>query len=180
MSGFLKIISLLFLLASPIFAKAQAIDWREDKPLTWEDFQGKADYKRGTVAVTSWLIDYTYNCQFQHCKYVITFNLRCLFDQKSSWRIRGDYYNEYVLRHEQLHFDIAELWTRKLSAAFRSTVYTANFKAQINDIYNKYLDECRKMQSKYDAETSHSENKNMQLRWQLFIYLELKNLLRNH
>ena len=44
------------------------------------------------------------------------YHITCQFDKNSSWgRVKTD----YILSHEQGHFDIAEIYTRKLCKAFR-------------------------------------------------------------
>lgn len=177
---FLKLIVLLFLTLSETLVEAQVIKWQENRPLIWTDFKGKPDYGSGTVAVTYRKIIYDYKCEIRDSIYLVTFTLGCLFDSGSSWVLRKTMNNEYILGHEQLHFDIQELFTRKLASAFRSTVYTSNYKAEIRSIYDKYWGECGRMEATYDSETRHSNDRNMQYRWQLFIYEELKNLPKNY
>lgn len=163
-----------------MFLKAQAIDWRENRPLTWADFKGKPDRNSGAAAVTYWNTVYTYKVEFRDCVYDITFNIRNVFDAQSSWVLWKSINNEYLLGHEQLHFDINELFTRKLAIELKTMVYTSNFKNEIDSIYNANRAECTTMEAQYDTETKHSNNSNMQYRWELFIYLDLKSLPSNY
>jgi len=176
---FLKLITLLFLTLSSIFAKAQAIEWHEDRPLVWTDFKGKPDHNGGAVAVSYWNTVYTYKIEIIDSVYHITFDLKNLFDANLSWRKR-DYWDEYVLGHEQLHFDINELFTRKLAAAFHSAKFTSNYKSEIDAIYNKNRTRSAVMEALYDNETRHSNDQNMQYRWEFLIHLALRNLPRNY
>jgi len=176
----LKLIALLFLTFSPIFAKAQLIEWSEDRPLTWQDFKGRPDYKTGWGGVTFRNILYSYNCEFRDSVYKITFNIKSVFDTQKSWVKRAQMANDYALSHEQGHFDINELFARKMAAAFHSTVYSSNYKEEIKAIFDKYWAALNAMEAKYDAETEHSNNATMQYQWQLYISLMLKNLPRNY
>lgn len=171
--------TLLILYVSPILVKGQAIEWNPDRPLTWNDFSGKPDYRSTHGAVSYWNITYTYQCENRDCTYIVIFNLKNLFDTQGSW-VKRDAESDYLLSHEQLHFDICELFTRKLAAAFHATLFTSNFKAEIEEIYNKIRGECDAMQSKYDDESQHSKNTNMQYRWELYVYEQLKELPRNY
>lgn len=172
-----KLLTLLVISISPMLVKAQVIKWDANRPLTWADF--KARPHDGSGSVTYWGTRYTYKCDVFDCDYIITFDIANEFYTDASW-VWWNQQNDYLLNHEQLHFDINELYTRKLAAAFHSAVYTDNFKAEIEKIYNDTMAECAVMESKYDAETEHAGNTNMQYRWQLYIYLQLKALPRNY
>ncbi|TSJ36508.1 hypothetical protein FO440_22000 [Mucilaginibacter corticis] len=177
----LKPVVFLFLIISPTLTKAQqeVIRWDEKRPLVWSDFKGKLGF--GWSASTYSQIDYTYKVLNLDCEYIVTFDINNDFYPKNSmsWsHYNGD--DDYLLHHEQLHFDITELFTRKFATALHSAVFTDNFKSEIAEIYNKNWAECEAMQSKYDAESEHSRNSKMQYRWQLFIYLQLKALPRNY
>jgi hypothetical protein len=175
----LKLIILSILTISSTLIKAQDIQWQADRPLTWKDFKGKPNFKTGYSAITFTSITYDINCQTKDSvSYAITFNLHCLFYPQASWVRTREHESDDLLSHEQLHFDIAELYTRKLAAAFHSAVFTRNYKEEIDDIYKKNAEEHRLMQVRYDTEVYRSMN--MQLRWQLYIYLQLKELPRNY
>jgi len=173
-----KLLLLLLIHTGLMPVKAQAIKWDEKRPLTWDDFKAYPQHD-GSGSVTYWGTAYDYKCVFSDCDYLLTFNIKNEFYPQASW-VWWNQRNEYLLGHEQLHFDINELYTRKLAAALYSAVYTENFKAEVEKIYNDTMSECAKMESKYDAETNHAGNVNMQYRWQLFIYLQLRALPRNY
>lgn len=79
---FLKLITLLFLTLAPALAKAQEIEWREDRPLTWKDFNGKPDYNVTAAAATARNIKYSYNVDFRDSVYHITFTLQSVLKHK--------------------------------------------------------------------------------------------------
>jgi predicted secreted Zn-dependent protease len=72
----------------------------------------------------------------------------------------------HVLKHEQGHFDIAEIFARKL---FRQmTEYRYNnrtYKEDLTAIYDNIVAEKAKMQGDYDRETNHSLNRYKQNEW---------------
>jgi hypothetical protein len=84
---------------------------------------------------------------------------------------------EWVLRHEQLHFDIAELvaqdWTSRLAETRETTRGIArtpeeamvNF--QVNWVAHLELveDEFQRMEDQYDRETRHGTDHGEQTRW---------------
>lgn len=170
---------LLFLIIGPKLINAQVIKWQEDRPLKWDDFKGKPDYSQKAGAVTVWATNYTYNWENGDSTYIVTFNIENDFDVMGSW-VLSDARTADLLRHEQLHFDINELFTRKMAAAFKSAIYTANIKAEIEKIHQKYKAESDAMEAKYDVETGHSKNRDKQLQWERYIKLQLLTLPRNY
>src|ERR1700733_10251558 len=88
------------------------IDWSADKRLTWSDFKARPDENSPNAALTGTNIqfDFAYSSQTG-----FTYHITCRFDKNKSWgRVKTD----YILSHEQGHFDIAEIYTRKLCKAF--------------------------------------------------------------
>lgn len=75
-----------------------------------------------------------------------------------------------ILSHEQLHFDISELYARKLKKRLLAQTYIyGNVKSNVKSIYqhnNKLLDD---FQNKYDEETNFSRNREKQEAWRLHI-----------
>ncbi|MES2427258.1 MAG: hypothetical protein V4560_09810 [Bacteroidota bacterium] len=172
----LKLIIFSILTVSTTVIKAQQIQWEADRPLTWKDFKGKPG--RASAATSSSIV-YDYNAQtIDSVTYFITFNFKCVFNAEWSYVKSREHQSPDLLAHEQTHFDITELYTRKLAAAFHAATFTRNYKVEIEDIYKKNAEENRLMVVRYDKEVYRSMN--MQLRWQLYIYLQLKALPRNY
>ena len=73
---------------------------------------------------------------------------------------------DYILSHEQGHFDIAEIFARKLNK--KMSEYNFNkktYQQEVNKIYQDILDEKEAMQNDYDRQTNHSINKEKQAEW---------------
>jgi predicted secreted Zn-dependent protease len=83
--------------------------------------------------------------------------------------------NEDVLKHEQLHFDIHEVYMRKLFLAFTSAKYTADYREEIKTIFQDIMGQLHTAQIKYDTDAEHSVNKDLQQYWEKYIHRQLDN-----
>ena len=84
---------------------------------------------------------------------------------------------DYILTHEQGHFDIAEIFARKLNKLMKEYNFDWNtYRQDLKKIYQDVLDEKEDMQNKYDEETNHSINKEKQEEWLKKISGKLKEL----
>lgn len=156
---------LSFLLASlPILCVAQEkeeelIPWAENKKLTWSDYKGKVDRSAGAAASTATYLGIDYNFSPRGLTYKIT----CSFSRNKSW---GLHRNEYILSHEQGHFDISEIFARKLNKKMIAYKFDPDtYKEDLRKIYEEVLNEKESMQTRYDEETNHSINKDKQAEW---------------
>jgi hypothetical protein len=128
----MKIIHLLVLLFSLSFAQAQSpslIRWTAGNKITIEDFKApvEASYTNAALTNTSIKMDMGYNSKG------FTYKINCFFDRSKSWmRVK----NDYVLAHEQGHFDISELYARKLNKAMQE--YKFNEKTASKDLPEIY------------------------------------------
>jgi predicted secreted Zn-dependent protease len=81
-----------------------------------------------------------------------------------------------LLAHEQLHFDITELYARKLRKALQTYEPDEKMKKELDAIYSKVEKQRRQMQTQFDKETNHSINKEAEFKWRVFIKQELDKL----
>jgi predicted secreted Zn-dependent protease len=135
------------------------IDWSADRKLTWADFKGTPNPSSPNAALTNSSI----NVEFGFNGKQMTHSIKCRFNKSLSW---GRIKNDYILNHEQGHFDIAEIHARMLHKAFLD--YSFNAKTVNDDvtkIYNKVVDAHVKFQKSYDAETNHSIDTALQVVW---------------
>jgi hypothetical protein len=82
------------------------------------------------------------------------------------------------LKHEQIHFDICELYARKLRQKFTETNF-AKVKSLDNEttkMYTKISSELFKEEEKYDKDTEHGLNSAKQKIWDADIKAKLKEL----
>jgi predicted secreted Zn-dependent protease len=94
----------------------------------------------------------------------IRYKVSTFFYPNKSW-FQPALENEVILSHEQLHFDISELYARKMRKLMATTKFTRNVKAEVKAIYKKINEELAEFQDLYDTETNFSRNVEEQLRW---------------
>ena len=145
------------------------IKWNENRKLTWDDFKAAPQQMGSTVAMTTTHLGFSYSI----ANGKVTYQIDCQFEKKKSW---GLVKNDWILKHEQGHFDIAEIFARKLNKAVGEYQFNKNtFQKDLNAIYKSIIDEKEKFQQQYDDETDHSRNKPKQEEWLNKIEAELKN-----
>jgi len=169
MNLLLLLLSLIAIDQTSPTASENIIPWSTSRKLVWADFKASPDGTSSNAALTNAKIVFNYG----HNGKILKFNVRCGFDKNKSWaRIK----NDYILEHEQKHFDIAELYARKLYKAL--TEYQFKEKTvdkDLNAIYQKVMQEHFTTQAEYDSQTDHSLKQEEQKKWDEKIEQELKN-----
>lgn len=159
----LSVLSLFFmsLTTRPSETKHQ-IDWKENQLLSWEDFKGTISKSSPYDAYTMSGVSTEYSGEGNEMKV----NIRAVFNQKDSKKKKG-MDSAYLLNHEQRHFDITEVFARRL----RKTVSEITFSSykqidnEMTAVIRKNVREWNKIQNTYDKETQHSKNKTKQAEW---------------
>jgi hypothetical protein len=172
MRSVLKIIFTLFLFLplSAYTQHEQFIEWSSAKRLTWDDYLAKPPITTDAAAITSTALGVEYSLKNNTLAYTIT----CRFSKTNSW---GRHKTDYILQHEQGHFDITELFARKLAKELKEYKFSSrNYQEDLSKIYKKVMDEKEKYQNKYDKETDFSRNKGEQAEWLQKIRDELDDL----
>ena len=131
------------------------IKWEEDRPLRWRDFSAVADDQNPNVAYTNCRTTYTYEMLPPADSYKFKFKIDSWFDKAASW-VKSSKKSDFLLQHEQVHFDIHELHSRKLLQAFKAKEYTINYNEEIKAIYDQIQKEEQDMQIKYDTQSMRS------------------------
>ena len=136
------------------FVKDEFILWQENKKLKIEDFKAenkdtiKVNQQQFLGAISAIRIEYS---SFQRNKNSVPdFSIKTYFDPNESWMFLK---NDYVLQHEQIHFDLTELYARKM----RKSVESLRQKNVTNiSIYRKKIQHWNVMKEKasnqFDAE----------------------------
>lgn len=153
------------------------IEWREDSKLLQSDFKAKIHESPGsTVATTASAFGFSitdYNGDISGSIYV-------RFYPSQSWwnpEYSNDENVENVLKHEQLHFDICELYGRKLFKGILGLRGNGRLNERnINKLLSKLEKEYSNYQDKYDLETEHSINRPEQVKWNSRIKKELVSM----
>jgi len=178
-----SVILLLMLLLGQSFVPKKDnhfILWGANVTLTWDDFQGKFDVnvakknplepdkvieEHGRRTVSHIEMDaYCFHQISFVSRYAgdsITFEIKTMFDKSKSWKNTN---SEYILNHEQRHFDLGEVYARKFRKYLYDSVNTYNEALQ-NKMFNRFLVEDNESQRLYDSVSNHSINQNGQLEW---------------
>ena len=103
------------------FVKDEFILWQENKKLKIQDFKAdnkdtvKVNRQQFLGAISAIRIEYS---SFQRNKNSVPdFSIKTYFDPNESWMLLK---NDYVLQHEQIHFDLTELYARKMRKSVES------------------------------------------------------------
>ena len=171
----MKVASFVFLLAllfSPE-VKEEKIIWDENRKLTWEDFRGDPSGPVDYVASTNSGVSFSYSYRERNGKGVVEFTIQSNFYPDLSW-YRPSRVSEYILGHEQMHFDISELHARMLRSLLSELPHDRNFKEAAESIYEELEAKRRAMQELFDQQTDHSNIEAAEFRWRKFVAGELK------
>ena len=168
---------ILFLFLSAIGFSQEKIEWREERPLSWNDFKAEADSEISYTANTNSGISYSWNYSTATGEPILEHEVHAFFYPEKSW-VKTAEMEDYLLAHEQLHFDISELHARKLRKAIENYEIGRTIRQDLKRIYNQIEKERLNMQNLFDEDTSHSENKEAEMKWRRFVQEELKKLSR--
>jgi hypothetical protein len=172
---FIAFITSLLLLGNLAFSQsnkcADCIPWNENRKLEWSDFKGKPKKASPNEALTDSGMSIELKCDGTSAEAVI----KCFFSPSKSWTKSTD--SDYLLAHEQLHFDITELFVRKLRQKLDKhkgdcEALSKNIDAYYNSNYREFV----AYQDRYDSESKHSLNKEKQAYWEAKIQRELDEL----
>lgn len=179
MKGFLVFIFLVFNF-NLLFSQnnnADSLCWDEQLRLEWSDFKGKPD----TTVITYLGVKAT----AQTFAYVTAkgywrdglpdFRVFNRFIRSLSWTIDTTKGHEII--HEQLHFDIAELYARKMRSGISE--FRKKKISEINvytEFINKTLVDLHERNIQYDIQTGHGVVPLRQKEWEMKIKDELSKL----
>lgn len=181
---------ILLLWAASVLATTEAepprIIWDQAYPVTWDMFLGAppADAGHRTEAAAihmtiRWHASYSVSStngtdwSGQLASITVTNSM----EPTLSWAVPGKTYAS-VLRHEQLHFDLNEVYRRKLECLLQGTPACTGatqqgavdlLNASLHQTANTVLQKLTDMQALYDSQTSHGNNSAEQARWETSI-----------
>ena len=151
-------------------ARLDYIEWTAHYNLGWNDFQGKPGLEAIGDAGTAVAI----KAKPYMVKNKISYHVRALFIKTKSW-YRDQ--SPALLAHEQLHFDIAELYARKARKKIAEIALTHEADLKVyNTAVRKILDESNRVDIQYDLETLHGAMSDKQEEWEEKVNRQLKSL----
>ena len=149
--------------------------WKENDKLTWTDFKGSMPEGDTSLNLNANTV-YRLQSFARETNGSLSYDIKLTFLRYRSWTTDT---SANLLRHEQLHFDIGELYARKLRKAIQWILKTnpnateEDFKTIIHKIYR----ENTATQTRYDEETLHGIISEAQAEWEETVVLELKQLV---
>src|SRR2546426_5352142 len=128
------------------------IPWSSTRKLTWDDYQMALPDKRDHDSLTHSEIVYKTNWQCPHRE--LYFTVIAFFHPEGSW-VNPEAKSDDLLRHEQLHFDLAEYYARTLKLKFNRFLVNCALaksvvKAQTKRIFDENLAELNAESDRYD------------------------------
>jgi len=158
--------SLLITVCATAEIQAQNIPWGENK-LTWSDFKKHIENGNPHHAFTYSGI----NFEMKVINDTVIIILESYFDPSQSW-VHTDHQVDNLLHHEQLHFDITELFCRKMRkemAPFMNQHISVFVEKQMDkkskEIFSRLFNEQSSIQQQYDVETRHGIEETEQEKW---------------
>lgn len=149
------------------------IIWNADRKLTWDDFIGTPDKSSPMQALTAYRIEYSASGTTKLVTVVVT----AFFKKTDSW-LKAGCAKPSLLRHEQIHFDLAELFARKLrqQLSYCTNLTPENVMDNVKRMCDSSLAVISKTQEQYDKETNHSIIDTAQARWEKMVPEQIKEL----
>jgi hypothetical protein len=169
----------LLIVVLPLCSSAQHKDsllvWQGQGKLSLMDFKHTPDsfaIKNETSNKASSLLDIKMDVpQFIKFDTAFSYNITAVFYKYLSWL-----YDTTQLRHERLHFDLSELYARKMRSSLHHMKIDYEsynmVKTKLNDLYYEHA----KTHVLYDKETRNGKMPNMQLRWERNVEIQLDTL----
>jgi len=185
---------LVFLLLLPFCSQAQKkqivpedeepiICWQEGIKLRWGHFQSKfhpwgeaytKSTKYGACVSAEIAVD-----PYKDSRGKNNFNVKCFFKKQESWVRDSTFVLQFaLLAHERLHFDICELFGRKIRQVIAREYALGHnvFGSELGEEIKCLLMENEDLDALYDQETSHGTIAKEQQRWAALIKRELASL----
>jgi hypothetical protein len=157
-------------LLSFVNPKDDLISWGS-RSIEWSDFKARPNTSFKTVALTASTI--TLNSKYDANNNLIIV-IENFFITNKSWTSTSD---SIVLEHERRHFDLSEVYARKIRKALKEKKFNVKkLNEEVNAVFVKYNKDLGNQQKLYDSETNHSINKTMQKQWSARIEAELIEL----
>ncbi len=153
------------------------IKWTKERKLTWDDFRGPTQSPKGSMVAAATYCGFGFETnQLSQDNTKLKILVYNSFYTDKSWGHKHEQTPE-VLVHEQGHFDLCEVYTRKLRERMTKAsahVTVNNLKLTLESIYEGIKEEYSARQERYEDETEHGLIAEAQNRWVNDIAKELQ------
>lgn len=135
------------------------IHWKKTTKITWADFKGSSKGQSSHSAMT--VVNFSWK-ELKSQNKIIGLVVQNSFNKKKSWvKIKSK--NDYLLNHEQKHFDLSEVFARQMIRYLEKESKMSI--SRVDKIFRRTNKKRMKMQKEYDKETNHSRNTTNQTIW---------------
>lgn len=143
------------------------VQWEGENQLNWDDFTTVANGRDIHDAVTATGISFSYT---EHEEY-IDVHVVAVFDRNESW-VRPGAMTAELLAHEQLHFNITEMYARILRQTLTdNSLYSVQ---DLDTLYDNTMKELIDLQEAYDRETHHGLDREKQYEWERWVSSQVR------
>lgn len=160
---------ILFSFTDPV----EKFTYKERPQLVWNDFKGVPPINSQHFASVNSGIAYRLKSKKKDGRFIIDVDVTTYFYPQLSWKKNSKEDHQGLLKHEQLHWDISELYARKLRTAYKKYIPQRNPKKEVDFIFRKFEKERQQTQNAYDLESKHGLLKDAQEKWSAKIREEL-------
>jgi len=165
---------------TPYQQEPEQIAWNAERPLAWTDFKGAMPFGMLFDAQSYSGIGYSYTPVRKGDRVVIEWKVEAYFDPAVSW-VRIDGGSDNLLKHEQGHFDIAEIFARDLRQKLNAVnLDLGNVEYFMESYLADVLEDMRAYHDAYDRDTHHGTDQDEQKHWDTMIKKELKKRSAQH
>lgn len=153
------------------------IPYSRSRPLIWSDFRGTPEGNGMEAALTASGFGYSLSMRSSGTQASINIAVYCYFNKRGSW-VKPKGLTNYILNHEQRHFDITYIAAYDFLQRIRTlSLSTKNCSEVLQNVYKVFSASLTKMQTDYDEQTKHGIDTAMQAKWDAFITERLKGIM---
>lgn len=154
------------------------IYYNSAKPLHWKDFQGSPIESSRATAITASGFGYKADIKNTGTKGQLNLGVYCFFNKNNSWVKEGKA-TDYILGHEQHHFNISFIAANYFIEKLKSTEFSStNYNVLLARLYKESCDYMNRMQDDYDGQTKNGQLKEVQGKWNEYISQKVAILTR--
>ncbi|RYY45809.1 MAG: hypothetical protein EOO06_15785 [Chitinophagaceae bacterium] len=157
---------------------SETIYYNPSYALNWKDFKGTPDNNAPAAAITASGFGYKADFKSVGTKSQLNVAVYCYFSKKNSW-VKPGRTTEYILNHEQHHFDIsfiaANMFADRLKVA---GINRSNYNSILPKVYNECVALMNKMQNEYDGQTKNGQLQEAQAQWNELVRTKVKAITR--
>jgi len=152
------------------------IYYHAESPLEWPDFKGAPGPSSPIAAITTSGFGYKADMKTLNGKGQINIGVYCFFNKDRSW-VRPGRTTDYILTHEQHHFDASYLAANLFMQRVRNTSMSASdCNTILPQLYRECCDTMNKLQNDYDGQTHNGQLDDVQEKWNDYFVAKLRGI----